>query len=286
MAYGDAGLSPGGSGATAVREVSYSYEVAERADLGSADDSGVEVAGEQVVALSDVTIEVPAGRTTAVVGPTGSGKSTLTNVVLRLVDPSGGVVEIDGRDLRTVQRGGIPSVATLVAQQTFLFDDSVRGNVTLGQEVDDADLADALEIAQADGFVAELPDGIDTRVGERGASLSGGQRQRVALARAVIRRPQLLVLDDATSAVDPAIETAILDGLRERSQGMTVLVVAYRMSTISMADRVAYLERGHVIDQGTHTELMGRCEGYQRLVTAYTREAQERAAVAADEETA
>ena len=102
----------------------------------------------------------------------------------------------------------------------------------------------------------------------------------------MIRRPQLLVLDDATSAVDPAIETAILDGLRERSQGMTVLVVAYRMSTISMADRVAYLERGHVIDQGTHTELMGRCEGYQRLVTAYTREAQERAAVAADEETA
>ncbi|WP_231635197.1 ABC transporter ATP-binding protein [Luteipulveratus halotolerans] len=286
MAYGDAALAPDGTGATAVRDVSYAYEVAERSDLGPTRAEHEPEPGEQVVALRDVTIEVPAGRTTAVVGPTGAGKSTLTNVVLRLVDPSGGVVEIDGRDLRTVRRGGVPAVATLVAQQTFLFDDTVRGNVTLGQDVEEDDVVDALKIAQADGFVADLPDGIDTRVGERGASLSGGQRQRVALARAVIRRPQLLVLDDATSAVDPAIETAILDGLRERSRGMTVLVVAYRMSTIAMADQVAYLERGRVIDQGTHPELMQRCEGYQRLVTAYSREAQERAAVAADEETA
>ncbi|MDF8264124.1 ABC transporter ATP-binding protein [Luteipulveratus flavus] len=287
MRYGPDDLPTDGDGASSLRDVSYAYAATERADLGAeARDAEPESAptGEQVVALSEVTIDVPAGLTTAVVGPTGSGKSTLATIVLRLVDPEGGVVEIDGRDLRSVRRGGVPDVATLVAQQSFLFDDTVRGNVTLGEDLSEAQVDDALRVAQADGFVAELSDGRDTRVGERGASLSGGQRQRIALARAVIRKPRLLVLDDATSAVDPAVETAILDGLRERSRGMTVLVVAYRMSTISMADRVCYLERGRVVDQGTHRQLMERCEGYERLVTAYTREAQERAAVAADEE--
>jgi ABC-type multidrug transport system fused ATPase/permease subunit len=123
-------------------------------------------------------------------------------------------------------------------------------------------------------------------VGERGASLSGGQRQRIALARAVVRRPRLLVLDDATSAVDPAVELAILRGLRESSNGMTVLVVAYRMSTITLADDIVYVENGRVVDHGTHEQLRERCEGYERLVTAYAREAAERAAVAADEEEA
>jgi ABC-type multidrug transport system fused ATPase/permease subunit len=121
-------------------------------------------------------------------------------------------------------------------------------------------------------------------VGERGASLSGGQRQRVALARAIIRRPQLLVLDDATSAVDPAVELQILGALRESSTETTVLVVAYRMSTITLADDIVYVELGRVIDHGTHGQLLGRCEGYERLVTAYAREAAERAAVAADEQ--
>ena len=131
-----------------------------------------------------------------------------------------------------------------------------------------------------------LPAGLDTRVGERGTSLSGGQRQRVALARAVIRQPQLLVLDDATSAVDPAVEQQILAALRQASSGTTVLVVAYRMATITLADDIVYLEEGRVVDHGTHDELLGRCDGYQRLVTAYAREAAERAAVAADEERA
>jgi ATP-binding cassette subfamily B protein len=121
-------------------------------------------------------------------------------------------------------------------------------------------------------------------VGERGASLSGGQRQRIALARAIIRTPQLLVLDDATSAVDPAVEQAILAGLRRSSSGTTVLVVAYRMSTITLADEIVYVEHGRVVDHGTHRELQQRCEGYERHVTAYAREAAERAAVAADEE--
>ena len=129
------------------------------------------------------------------------------------------------------------------------------------------------------GFVEKLPERLDTHVGERGASLSGGQRQRIALARAVIRQPQLLVLDDATSAVDPSVEQAILAGLREASSGTTVLVVAYRMATILLADEVVYLEGGRVVDHGSHDELLARCAGYERLVTAYAREAAEREAL-------
>jgi ABC-type multidrug transport system fused ATPase/permease subunit len=220
----------------------------------------------------------------ALVGPTGSGKSTLTNLTLRLVDPDRGTVTIDGVDLREVARGGIPAVAALAPQQTFMFDDTVRGNITLGGRFTDDEVWWALGVAQATRFVEALPAGLDTRVGERGASLSGGQRQRVALARAIIRRPRLLVLDDATSAVDPAVEQAILAGLRRSSAGTTVLVVAYRMSTITLADDIVYVEAGRVVDHGPHAALLERCTGYQRLVTAYAREAAERAAVAADEE--
>jgi ABC-type multidrug transport system fused ATPase/permease subunit len=144
----------------------------------------------------------------------------------------------------------------------------------------------ALQVAQGAAFVEKLPQGLDTHVGERGASLSGGQRQRIALARAVIRQPQLLILDDATSAVDPSVEQAILAGLREASSGTTVLVVAYRMATILLADEVVYLEGGRVVDHGSHEQLLGRCPGYERLVTAYAREAAEREAIAADAELA
>jgi ABC-type multidrug transport system fused ATPase/permease subunit len=142
----------------------------------------------------------------------------------------------------------------------------------------------ALRLAQADGFVARLPDGLATRVGERGATLSGGQRQRLALARAVVRRPRLLVLDDATSSVDPQVEARILHGLRDAAQASTVVVVAYRLATIALADEVVYLERGRIEDHGTHAELLERCPGYRNLVTAYEREEAERAALAAEAE--
>ncbi|WP_181010020.1 ABC transporter ATP-binding protein [Ornithinimicrobium sufpigmenti] len=242
--------------------------------------------GEDQPTITGVTLEIPEGSTTALVGPTGSGKTTLTNLALRLVDPDTGRVEIDGLDARRLQLGEIPAVATLVAQQTFMFDDSVRGNVTLGEDASDESVWEALRIAQAEGFVRELPDGLDTVIGERGGSLSGGQRQRIALARAVWRRPRLLVLDDATSAVDPSVEQAILAGLREARAGMTVLVVAYRMATITLADQVVYVEHGRVVDRGPHPELLARCQGYADLVHAYAREAAERAAVAEQEETA
>ena len=235
-------------------------------------------------AVVDVTLDVAPGATVAIVGPTGSGKSTLTNLVMRLVDPDSGAVLIDDVDLREVRRGGVSAVAALVAQQTFMFDDSVRGNITLGAEHDDESVWRALHVAQGAGFVEKLPAGLETHVGERGASLSGGQRQRIALARAVIREPQLLILDDATSAVDPSVEQAILGRLREASSGTTVLVVAYRMATILLADEVVYIEGGRVIDHGSHEQLLGRCAGYERLVTAYASEAAEREAIAADEE--
>jgi ABC-type multidrug transport system fused ATPase/permease subunit len=273
LAFGDEELKPSGAARSQLSSVDYSYDIV--------DEAGQE---SRFQAIHGVSIDVPAGSTVALVGPTGSGKSTLTNLTLRLVDPDRGDVSLDGTDLRQVARGGVSSVAALVPQQTFMFDDTVRGNITLGLDYTDEQVWAALEVAQAHTFVSALPAGLDTRVGERGASLSGGQRQRIALARAVIRTPQLLVLDDATSAVDPAVEQAILAGLRRSSSGTTVLVVAYRMSTITLADEIVYVEQGRVVDHGTHRELQARCAGYERLVTAYAREAAERAAVAADEE--
>ena len=280
MQYGGRGLVRDSASRLGADQVAYSYDV-------SREDGTVTKTSP---AVRSVTLDVPAGSTAALVGPTGSGKSTLTSLVVRLIDPDSGVVRLDGVDLREVAHGGVPEVGSLVPQQTFLFDDTVRGNVTLGVEATDDEVWFALGIAQADAFVAALPQGLDTRVGERGASLSGGQRQRIALARAVIRRPQLLVLDDATSAVDPSVEQAILAGLREsghradHSPRTTVLVVAYRMATIALADEVIYMESGRVLDHGPHQQLLERCTGYARLVTAYAREAAERASVLADED--
>ncbi|KAB8188251.1 ATP-binding cassette domain-containing protein [Nonomuraea phyllanthi] len=255
-----------------------------RASAGSTTPAALEVSGVsyaygEAEVLHDVTFDVPAGRTVALVGPTGSGKSTLVQLLVRLVDPDAGQVLLDGVDLRELAYGGIAESVALVPQQTFLFDDSVRGNIALGLDAADEDVWAALRLAQAEGFVARLADGLDTRVGERGASLSGGQRQRLALARAVVRRPRLLILDDATSSVDPQVEAKILYGLRDAAEASTVVVVAYRMATIALADEVVYLDHGRIVDRGTHDELLLRCAGYRNLVTAYEREEAERAAM-------
>jgi ABC-type multidrug transport system fused ATPase/permease subunit len=225
------------------------------------------------VLLDDVTFEVAPGRTVAVVGATASGKSTLTTLMTRLVDPDGGRILLDGIDLRDLARGELASSVAIVPQTAFLFDDTVRGNVTLGAEwITDDEVWAALRAAQADGFVAALPDGLDARLGERGTSLSGGQRQRISLARALARRPRLLILDDATSAVDPEVEARILEALRGSDtdgDGPTLLVVAYRKATIGLADEVIHLENGRVADRGTHAELLERSPSYSRLVNAY-----------------
>ncbi|MCZ2819990.1 ABC transporter ATP-binding protein [Modestobacter sp. VKM Ac-2977] len=219
--------------------------------------------------LDGVTFDVAAGRTLAVVGPTGAGKSTLAGLLARLTDPDSGAVLLDGVDLRTLREGEVSDQVAFVAQTTFLFDDTIRDNVTLGGQFSDEQVHEALRIAAADDFVARLPDGLDTRVGERGASLSGGQRQRLALARAVVRRPRLLVLDDATSAVDPSVEARILDALRATDRPATVVVVAYRQATIALADEVLWLEAGRLVARGTHAELLAQVPGYARLVHAY-----------------
>jgi ATP-binding cassette subfamily B protein len=157
----------------------------------------------------------------------------------------------------------------LVLQQAFVFDDTVRGNITLGEDIDEDTVWWALRIAQADGFVRSLPGGLDTELGERGGTLSGGQRQRIALARALARRPRLLILDDATSACDPSVELAILDGIRTEMTSSTLLLVAYRKSTISLADTVCFLQEGHVIAQGPHDRLRVEVPAYRALVDAY-----------------
>ncbi|MFL6095054.1 MAG: ABC transporter ATP-binding protein [Blastococcus sp.] len=233
-------------------------------------DVGFTFDGTERPTLAGVTFEVAAGRTVAVVGPTGSGKSTLAGLLVRLVDPSDGHVLLDGVDLRRLREGQVSDQAAFVAQGTFLFDDTVRGNVTLDAPFTDDEVWTALRVAAADDFVAALPEGLDTRVGERGATLSGGQRQRLALARAVVRRPRLLVLDDATSAVDPSVEARILDALRTSDEPATVVVIAYRQATIALADEVVWLEQGRALARGTHEELLAAVPGYAALVRAYS----------------
>jgi ATP-binding cassette subfamily B protein len=207
------------------------------------------------------------------VGPTGSGKSTLASVLIRLVDPDTGAVWIDGADLRGLQHASVAGSAALVFQQAFIFNDAVRDNVALDLDVSDSEVWSALELAQADGFIRDLDGGLDAVIGERGTTLSGGQRQRLALARALVRRPRLLVLDDATSAVDPEVERRILAGLRDAALPSTVVIVAYRRATISLADEVVYVENGRILARGTHDELLEISPGYQELITAYERDA-------------
>lgn len=239
--------------------------------------------GDAARVLHEVAFDVPPGRVLALVGPTGAGKSTLAALLVRLVDPSTGQVHYDDIDVRQLAPGALAAVASLVPQQSFLFDDTVRGNVTLGADLPDEEIWAALRIAQAERFVAALSDGLDTMVGERGTTLSGGQRQRLALARAVVRRPRLLVLDDATSSVDPSVEQRILAGLRGSDLASTVVVVAYRRASIALADEVLFLEEGRVAARGTHAELLRTSDGYRDLVTAYERE---RAAEGDDEDVA
>ena len=226
---------------------------------------GLEVRYGEHHVLRGIDLHVEAGTTAALVGATGSGKSTLLESIAGLLDPSAGTVELGGADLGAVAVADWTDTVAIAFQESFLFTDSIVENIALGERPHEVDRT--LAIAQADGFVAHLVDGPATVVGERGTTLSGGQRQRVALARALARRPRVLLLDDATSAVDPVVEAEILESLGE-ALDMTVLVVAHRISTILLADTVVYVDDGRVVATGTHDELLKR-DDYRSLVTAY-----------------
>lgn len=219
--------------------------------------------------LRDIDFRVPAGSVTAIVGGTGSGKSTLASLVTRLVDPDSGTVRIGGIDARELSQQALTTAVALVPQSTFMFDDTVRANVVLDLDLPDERVWDILRLVQADRFVAALPQGLDTQLGERGTSLSGGQRQRLALARALVRDPRVLVMDDATSALDPDVEQRILRALAEREGAPTTVVVAYRKATIALADEVVLLEGGRVVERGTDAQLRARSAAYRNLVDAY-----------------
>jgi ATP-binding cassette, subfamily B, bacterial len=217
--------------------------------------------------LDGLDLHVSPGESVALVGATGSGKSTVAGLLARLYDPEEGRVLLDGHDLRDLRLEDVRRAVALVFEETFLFSESVRENIRVGRpDAGDEDMQRAAELAGAADFVENLPDGYDTILGERGFSLSGGQRQRIAIARAILADPALLVLDDATSAVDATKEHEIRAALTEVMRGRTTLVIAHRPATIALADRVAVLEGGGIVEQGTHEELIAGSARYRALL--------------------
>jgi len=218
--------------------------------------------------VDGVSLAIEPGETMALVGLTGSGKSTLTALTTRLYDIDSGSIAIDGVDIRDLTLGELRTHIAMAFEDATLFSATVRDNVLLGRpDATQADLAEALDIAQA-AFVHELPDGLDTTVGEEGLSLSGGQRQRLALARAVAAKPSILVLDDPLSALDVDTEALVEAALRKVLASTTALIVAHRPSTVMLADRVALLEHGRVTAVGTHSELLASSEHYRFVISS------------------
>jgi ATP-binding cassette subfamily B protein len=217
--------------------------------------------------LDGLDLHVAPGESVALVGATGSGKSTVAGLLARLYDPDAGSVSLDGHDVRQLRIADVRGAVALVFEETFLFTDTVRENIRFARpDAGDEDVERAAELAGAAGFIADLPDGYSTLLGERGFSLSGGQRQRVAIARAILANPAVLVLDDATSAVDATKEHEIRAALTTVMSGRTTLVIAHRPATIALADRVAVLEGGRIVEQGTHAELVRSSGRYRALL--------------------
>jgi ABC-type multidrug transport system fused ATPase/permease subunit len=240
---------PPGNGHVELRDVTLEYEGAGRP------------------ALHDVTLDVPAGTTVALVGATGSGKTTLVQLIPRLYDVSAGAVLVDGADVRDVDAGALRAAIAIVDDNPFLFSATVAENIAYARaDATAADVERAARRAQAHDFIARLPDGYDTRVGERGLTLSGGQRQRIAIARAFLADPRILILDDATSSVDASTEQEIKAALREVMAGRTTFVIAHRLSTISLADEIVVLEDGALLAHGTHDELLEQSDLYREIV--------------------
>jgi len=248
--------------------------------LPPADPRGAELVFDQVgfrhtarsQGLVDVSFRAEPGLTVAVVGPSGAGKSTLVRLAMRLIDPQEGVVRLDGCDLRDLTQVSLRSAVALVPQDVALFNDTIRVNVGFGRPgANDQEVWAAVDAAELGDFIRGLPDGIDTKVGERGLKLSGGERQRVGLARALIADPRLLILDEATSALDSRTEAAIQATLRRARQGRTTLVVAHRLSTVADADLILVIKSGRIVEQGDHAALLEHDGEYAALWRRQTR---------------
>jgi subfamily B ATP-binding cassette protein MsbA len=216
--------------------------------------------------LDGVSFEIGKGELVALVGPSGVGKSTLADLILRFYDPTAGAITIDGRDLRALRQDAYRKLFGVVSQEALLFNATIRDNIAYGRtELSEEDVIRAARIANAHDFVAEFPDGYATLVGDRGVRLSGGQRQRVAIARAIVGRPPILVLDEATSALDSESERLVQQAIDRVIQGATSIVIAHRLSTVLHADKIVVLARGGVEAVGRHAELLAANETYARL---------------------
>jgi subfamily B ATP-binding cassette protein MsbA len=231
-------------------------------------------------ALDNFTCDVPAGKKIALVGPSGAGKSTVFNLLLRFYDATRGRITVDGQDIRSVTLESLRAGMALVTQEPFLFDDTVGANIGCGREdATQDDIEAAAKAAAAHDFIKNLPDGYNTRVGEGGLRLSGGQRQRIAIARAMLRDAPVLLLDEATSSLDSENERQVQDALRRLMKGRTTIVIAHRLTTVLDADAICVLDRGRIVESGTHGELMAKNGLYARL---YQHDLQDETATAAN----